>query len=422
MFNNTLRKLTVLNSVVFLVIFVIFGAIVYGYVAFRLFDKVDDSMRYKAAALKIVNGRPTAQVRNRALFDPRIFILLRGTDGRIISPYTVHTEETEHLSELTAQVKPGRLLVREVEDHVYRIISVPYQYEENVIQTDRGLITVQEVIAVSIVDSEVALLKNLLLIIVSGLVTGVLIILLAGYYLARRAMIPIQQAWEKQQQFVADASHELRSPIAVVKSNAELILRHPDHTVKEEGIRITNIIRETMRMTRLVASLLTLARADANQAELQLAPVNLNEVVAAAIEQFQPVAELKGIPLQLNLQDELWLLADKERLHQLLVILLDNALKYTPASGRILLSCQQQADSIAITVADTGYGIAPEDLPRIFDRFFRGDKARSREDGGTGLGLAIAKWIVEKHGGKIEAESQMGKGTRFNMVFPVKLK
>ncbi|MBP2636657.1 MAG: integral rane sensor signal transduction histidine kinase [Firmicutes bacterium] len=420
MFNRTLRRITAMNSIVFMLIFVFFGTVIYGYVSFRLFDKVDEAMFHMANNFAIANGRFVPASRNRALFDPRIFILLKDDQERVINLFPRDELYVEGLGELVSQLPPDYIQTKNFENHSYRILDIPFMYQDNILHTQQGPIAVKRVIAVSIVDSEVASLRDLLIIIVSGLVTGMLIIVLAGYYLARRSMIPIQASWEKQQQFVADASHELRTPLAVLKSNAELILRHPSHTVEEESIRVTNIIREVRRMTKLVVELLTLARSDANQLEVKLEPTSVNEIVEIIAEQFIPLAEMEGFDLKVNFSEKLDMMADKERLHQLLVILLDNAMKYTPAPGEIQLTATKQGNNVMIAVQDSGQGIPSEDLPRVFDRFYRGDKARSREKGGTGLGLSIAKWIVEQHGGKISVDSKLGVGSKFSIVFPAK--
>lgn len=420
MFNRTLRRIAAMNSIVFMLIFVFFGTLIYGYVSFRLFDKVDEAMIHMANNVTIANGRFVPVSRNRALFDPRIFILLKDDQERVINLFPRDELYVQELSELISQLPPDYIQTKNFENHSYRILDIPFVYQDNILHTQQGPIAVKRVIAVSIVDSEVASLRDLLIIIVSGLVTGMLIIVLAGYYLARRSMIPIQASWEKQQQFVADASHELRTPLAVLKSNAELILRHPSHTVEEESIRVTNIIREVRRMTKLVVDLLTLARSDANQLEVKLEPTSVNEIVEIIAEQFIPLAEMEGFELTVHLNEQLDMMADKERLHQLLVILLDNAMKYTAAPGEIQLTASKQGNSVVIAVQDSGQGIPANDLPRVFDRFYRGDKARSRENGGTGLGLSIAKWIVEQHGGKISVDSKLGVGTKFSMVFPAK--
>lgn len=417
MFKRTLRKLTALNSLVFLLIFITFTSIIYGYLSFRLFDKVDDAMRFQAEALRVSNGR-AMQLRGRPIFDPRIFVMLRSDDGRIMNLAPFRSEESSNLAAIAATITPGDIQTIEYENHMYRGFSVPYRQPERMINTEDQFV-IKEVIAVSIVDSEVDLLHNLLLIIIGGLIAGMIAIILAGYLLARRSMVPIEAAWEKQQQFVADASHELRSPITGIHSNAELMLRHPSHTIEQESYRINNIMKESTRMTKLISSLLTLARSDANKAELHLGPVNISEVIEIAIEHFKPLEEINKISLTAAIQPDLEFIADQERIHQLIVILLDNAFKYTPEGGNISVAASGSDKNIIFSVQDTGCGIAPENVSRIFDRFFRGDKARSRDKGGTGLGLAIAKWIIDTHKGKVEVVSEIGKGTKFTISLPI---
>lgn len=418
MFRKILFRLTATNSIVVVILFLLFSATIYAYVAYRLFDQVDDNMRSKVSLFQIRNGRPALTTSNLALFDPRIIILLRSQDGSIINLYSNFVDDPGALTEMAEQAVQGKIIGRRQGSHTYRIYSVPYQYSETVlIRPGIQPVSITEVIAVSIVDSEVALLRRLVLILAGGLVAGTLIIILAGYFLARRALAPVRSAWEKQQQFVADASHELRTPLAVIKSNAELTLRHPYHTVEEESIRITNVIREASRMNRLVSSLLTLARADDEQSGINRSQVDLSALIQTVAEQFKPIAQMKGIEIKFKIPEGIMLYADKERLHQLMVILLDNAIKYT-AIGGVAINCHQQAGNIIIKVTDSGSGIPPKDLPHVFDRFYRGDKARNRDSGGTGLGLAIAKWIVQAHGGKIQAESKVGSGTEFTVTLP----
>jgi signal transduction histidine kinase len=270
-------------------------------------------------------------------------------------------------------------------------------------------------------DVDILMLKHIFAIFVVSLLSGTMVISLASYYLARRALIPIRAAWEKQQQFTADASHELRTPLAIIRTNAELMLRHPEKTIADESKLLSNIIRETLRMNKLIAALLTLARADMGQAELNYTRVKLIEIIEDIAEFFDGLFKQQGIKLIVKTTGQLELTADKERLHQLFIILLDNALKYTFAGGKVSIICYEDMKDIHIQVKDTGCGIAAQDLPHIFDRFFRGDKARSRESGGSGLGLAIAKWIVDKHGGEIRAESQLGVGTIFYIIMPKNL-
>jgi len=419
MFSKTLRRLTILNSIVFLCIFIISGVMLYGYVARQLFDDIDQTMEHKVENFHIINGRSGSGVAPPIFFEPRILILLRDIEGKIINLYPFPIEGMTEIMDFVSKEQMTTWQTRKIENHVYRIVCLPYSYNDpQVLRDTVDSSTIQDVIGISIVDSEVAILRRLMLIIIMGQLIGMMVIIPAGYYLAQHALVPIHAAWEKQQQFVADASHELRTPLAVIKSNAELLLRYPQHTVEEETIRITNVIRETMRMSKLVSTLFTLARADANQLELQVVPVMMDEVIKHVVEQFQSLAEMKGISLQVDVKERIQVEGDKERLHQLFVILLDNALKYTQAQGSITLRCYTQSNVAVMKVVDTGRGIIPDDIPKVFDRFFRGDKARSRESSGAGLGLSIAKWIVVTHKGKIWVTSVVGVGTEFTITLP----
>ncbi|MBP2645111.1 MAG: sasA 17 [Firmicutes bacterium] len=414
MFLTTRRRLTALNSLVFLLIFIIFTSTLYSYLHFRLFSQIDSVLISQASSVRLVHGHIVPLGRHQ--FNPRVFILLQGSDGRMVSPDRFPAE-IANVEEIAATVSAGSIESREYEGHVFRIANVPYRYSDNKYNVDSTWV-VTGVFAVSVVDPEVEILQSFLVMILSGGLVSTLAILIAGYLLAKKAMIPIQAAWERQQQFVSDASHELRSPITGIYSNAELLLRHPERSIGEERQRLTTILQESTRMTNLISSLLTLARADANKAELHLSLVDISKVAEAVVSSFRPREELQEICLAVNLEPELYVMADKDRIHQLMVILLDNAFSFTPTQGEIQVRCYRADRHILLRVADTGPGILPQHIPRIFDRFFRGDKSRSRKNGGTGLGLAIAKWIVEKHKGKIAVESEMGQGTIFTVYLP----
>jgi two-component system, OmpR family, sensor histidine kinase CiaH len=171
-------------------------------------------------------------------------------------------------------------------------------------------------------------------------------------------------------------------------------------------------------MRRLVDGLLTLARADSNQAVLRRAPLRIDEALRAAADQMEPLAAANHILLRCDSLSAAECSADEERIHQLFLIVLDNAVKYTPEGGIVSLSCSRLHGTVRITVEDTGVGIAPDDLPHVFERFYRSDRVRTREHGGIGLGLAIARWIVDSHGGSIRAESRYGAGTTIHIQLP----
>jgi signal transduction histidine kinase len=269
------------------------------------------------------------------------------------------------------------------------------------------------------VSAEIDMLLSLKYILLFGGVAGLLVAIAAGYYLANRALIPIRLSLEKQQQFVSDASHELRTPLSVIQAHTELLLRHPEHTIEQDSKHVSTVLQEARRMSKLVGGLLTLARTDSNQLELDIKPVEFDRIVQESVRKMQMLAEVKDIILHTEIDSTMAMQADEERLHQLLITLLDNAIKYTPEGGLVRVICRKLAHSVHLEVEDTGIGITSENLPHIFDRFYRGDKARTRQEGGTGLGLAIAKWIVERHGGKIRVESKHSVGTQVFITLPI---
>jgi signal transduction histidine kinase len=173
-------------------------------------------------------------------------------------------------------------------------------------------------------------------------------------------------------------------------------------------------------MTKLVEELLTLARTDSNDQLINPSTFFLDELLTLIVQQFEPIAETKDILLSGKIEGNIMYFGDKERLHQLFVILLDNALKFTPLEGKVTLFCRKEGNSIKISIEDTGVGIPSKDLPRVFDRFYRSDKNRERKTGGTGLGLSIAKWIVEVHEGTIKIESKENEGTKVFIKLPIK--
>ena len=228
----------------------------------------------------------------------------------------------------------------------------------------------------------------------------------------------LDNAFRRQRQFTADASHELRTPLTAIKGQIDVALqRRRDPAAYRQALQVVN--EEVDRMMRLLGSLLTLARADAGQIPLAFEAVSLPDVVGAAVEQVRPAASERGIELQLVSSPAVTLRADEDLLLQLLLNLLDNAAKYTPAGGQVTVGWNVGAGQVELWVRDTGIGIASEHLPHLFDRFYRVDRARSRAEGGAGLGLAISRWIAEAHGGSISVESAPGRGSTFAVTLPI---
>lgn len=250
---------------------------------------------------------------------------------------------------------------------------------------------------------------------------GIICLVLAYYgsrYIADRAMAPIKESWQRQQDFVADASHELRTPLTVVQVNLELLHGNPEETVASQSKWLNYCLHETKRMSKLVDDLLFLARADSQQLTLEIKQFPLHKAFHEVVESFRPLAESSSVLLELSQCSEVMFAGDENRLKQLLLILLDNALKYTPPGGQVTLSLQNWGNIAEITVSDTGEGLEQEHLAKIFERFYRVDKARSQQKEGTGLGLAIADWIIKSHHGRVKVASAPGKGTTFVITLP----
>jgi len=249
--------------------------------------------------------------------------------------------------------------------------------------------------------------------------TGVLLSAAAGYWLAGRTLNPIAVALARQRDFAADASHELRTPLTVMLTNAELLTLHPERPLSSYQDVVADIIAETERLSRLVTGLLTLARADQGKTVYAAGAVNLSELSLTVARQFTAVAAAKGIEVGTDSEPGICVTGDQDRLHQLLVILVDNAVRYTRA-GSVAVSVKARGNEALLAVRDTGPGITAEHLPHLFERFYRTDAARSAEEGGTGLGLALAEWIVESHHGQIAVSSTPGSGSTFTVRLPAR--
>jgi len=227
----------------------------------------------------------------------------------------------------------------------------------------------------------------------------------------------LQDSYEIQNRFVSDASHELRTPIAVIQGYANLLDRwgKEDKEVLDESI--TAIKSEAENMKNLIEQLLFLARSDKNTQKIEMSKFQINEVIDEVLKETKMIDNNHSIINEIN--EQLEIVADKNLLKQTLRIFIDNSIKYTSEGGIIKLNSYAKGKNLIIEIEDTGMGISKEDLPHIFDRFYRADKSRTKESGGTGLGLSIAKWIILKHKGSIEMQSRLGYGTKINLSLPI---
>lgn len=270
------------------------------------------------------------------------------------------------------------------------------------------------------IDSEMSSLKQL----VFSLIIGILISLIVAYfiaiYLTRKALSPIETAWSNQAKFIQDASHELRTPIAIVSSKLEGMLRNPSNTISDEVETVADAMRETRRMKKMINDLLSLSKED-YISKINLESINIEELVFNIYNDYEEIAEMqdKGFIVKGELKNKI-IVTDKNKLKQLILIFLENAFKYTNANDNVEIILGEKEGFTSISVKDTGIGIKKEDLPHIFDRFFRSELVRNQDIDGSGIGLSIAKMLSVNLKYDVNVDSKLGEYTIFEIKIPKK--
>ncbi len=294
-------------------------------------------------------------------------------------------------------------------DGSVRVVSMP-MYEESgkatgVIQYARSLRGVHEEI-------------NQLILVLLPLTLGALgLSAIGGAYMAGRAVRPVRKAFERQRSFIADASHELKTPLTLIRADAEVLQR--GLTSPDDRELADDVLAETDRMSAVLSDLLLIARIDAGKLAVRQEPFDLAGVISETADRFAARAVSEGVQLEAQTPGKLRVRGDSERAAQILSILLDNALRHTSPEGSVSVVGSTRDGFVEAVVEDSGPGVSPEHLPHVFERFYRVDTARSRSSGGTGLGLAIARDLARAQNGDLEAENAEGGGAVFRLKLPV---
>ncbi|HEV7662945.1 MAG TPA: HAMP domain-containing sensor histidine kinase [Chloroflexota bacterium] len=389
-------------------ILLLLGASIYFAVSSTLMDQVDRHlMDASGQAMPALfgpshgRGNPDETIGGRGGYRGGIFYLHFDASGQVVAnPQQVTTTDiswpipstaTPTFATITVNGDPVRALGLRAPDGDILIVGQNLQPEQTALQI-------------------------LLLILLGGGGLGLLLSLGGAWFLAGRALRPIQRAFQRQQEFVADASHELRTPLTVLRSATDLLNRTRSTPLEENAELFDDVRSEIARMQHLTEDLLTLARSDRGELELMTAPLQLADLARDVVRRTLLLAEAKSVELSCSAAATPIVEADPDRLQQVLVVLIDNAIKHTPRGGTVNLRVSQHGANALLDIADSGTGISAEHLPRIFDRFYRADGARS--EGGTGLGLAIAKMLVEAHGGSLAVRSVLGSGTQVTVALP----
>ncbi len=266
-------------------------------------------------------------------------------------------------------------------------------------------------------EPQINVLNNLLKVFIGIGSISLIVLLFISIYLTNRTIKPIKESFEKQKQFIANASHELKTPLTIIRTNTSLVLSNGSETVESQSKWLNYINNQIERMSKLIDEMLSLAKLDTGKELEEFVDFDISKLINNVLLTFEAVLFENNIELSSNIEEDVILKGDKENIKKVFIILLDNAIKYTNKSGKIDVELRQDKNKVKLKVRNTGEGIKKEDLDKIFERFYRVDTSRARETGGYGLGLSIAKSIVESHKGKIYAESNIGKDTTFIIEF-----
>lgn len=472
-------RLTLWYVLLLAVILVTFSGALYTILAFSLRDEVDRTLQTRAA--EVQNGADAAlQVQSdiRGFLErgrlflpaadvfatPGIYVQITGTDGAALS-------RSVNLSDQVLVI-PSAVLDRanQGDSTLTNLTTAQVTLRAFVAPLNARAHIVGVIVVAQSLQSVNDTLQRLATLLGFGIVGGLAFAAVVGALLARGALAPIdhmtqsargiasagdltrrveqpktqdevgrlaatfnemlariEELFRAQQRFVADMSHELRSPLTAIRGNLDLLRRGAFENVDERNVSLAAIDSESARMQRMVQDLLLLAQADAG-ITIEKRVVELDTLLLDVYRQARLIAG--GVKVTLGAEDQAQVLGDPDRLKQLFLNLMDNAIKYTPSGGEVTLSLERDTEGVRVAVIDTGVGIPPQDLAKIFDRFYRVDKARARvpaslglradgTGGGTGLGLAIVKWIVDAHDGKIDVKSEVGKGSTFTVWMPL---
>jgi len=258
--------------------------------------------------------------------------------------------------------------------------------------------------------------KDLLL---ASLIIFGLIVFIISYIISRYNMKPVLKAWKQQEEFVDSAAHEIRTPLTIIQNKLEGLMTKPNDTIKDQIGAIIMSLSEIRRLNGLTSDMLTLARANSNVITLEKAPVNFSEFMNEILEPYTDLIESEDKKLVTSINVDKPVLVDAKRLHQLIVILLDNAIKYTPTGATITVNSSIENRNLKIQICDTGIGISDKNKKSVFKRFYREEKSGNKQTGGNGLGLSIAEWIVRAHNGHIKITDNPGGGSIFTVLLPV---
>ena len=419
--------------IVFAIILICFDAIIYNRVSVSQFKATDEELIRTA---QMYNNRETnkdfekEQIRPREFdennlvkqpiddenkgpdinrfidlkINPRLISIVRNNNGEILN-----NDSIGRLGDYTDYITFDKNKTGEIFE-----IKVQNEYKYRGITLKSESVEGEEIYIqlLANVDGEVETINNLREVLLVGSILILAVAIVSSYILSKMTLKPIMESYRKQTEFVQNAAHELRTPLTIIQAKQELLLQEPNSKIIDKSEDINIILKETKRLTKLIKELMILATADSNKLKLEKQKTDIDRLIKEVIIPYKDYGEMQGKEINIDLKYEKEINIDRNRISQLMIIVLDNAIKYTKENDRINISTYSKDGRCIIEVADTGIGISKEAAKHVFDRFYREDKARSREKGGTGLGLSIAHTIVKLHGGNIKIVPNDPKGSK----------
>lgn len=404
--------------IVFAIILMFFDAIIYNQVSISLYKSIDDELVRTAKFYE--NREVEREIKrnvakeftegNRITFietkiNPRLICIIRSVDGDILNSDNIGRFYEDYLGDI--------IFDRTSTDRIYAIkIQDSYNYRGITLRTfsiDGQEIYIQ---LLANVDGEVETINNMTHTLLIGSLIIIAVAIVSSYVLSKMTLKPIMDSYRKQTEFVQNAAHELRTPLTIIQAKQELLLQEPESKIIDKSEDINIILKETKRLTKLIKELMILATADSNELKIKKEKTNIDRLIEEIVIPYKDYAEMQEKEIYTDLKFSKEINLDRNKINQLMVIILDNAIKYTAKNDKIEIRTYSKEGKCIIEVADTGIGISKEAAKHVFDRFYREDKARSREKGGTGLGLSIAHTIVKLHGGSIRIVPNTPKGSK----------
>lgn len=397
-FNKTKVSLIKINVAVVVSFFIIFSIFIYSYFQGLTYNSVDKNLNDELENI-------TVQLTSSAMFSP---IVLKDPsnmvyiyEGNRVKYYTRNGYFEDMLPKLRENKKNSFFTYTE-NGYTFRELSLEIgKYKIQIIRN---------------IDSQINSFKQLIYVFVIGIIIAIIITYFIALYLTKKALIPIETAWNNQAKFVQDASHELRTPISIVSSKLESMLRSPNSTISDEVELIADAMKETRRIKKMINDLLCLTKED-SITTLNKEEVNIEQLINEISNDYLDIAEIQNKKLNINLNAEnKIIITDKNKLRQLILIFIDNAFKYTNENDIICINLTEEGRDIIITIEDSGMGIKDDEISNIFDRFFRSENVRSKDIDGSGIGLSIAKMLSTSLDIDINVKSKLNEFTKFNLI------